>query len=556
MTEHAGHAATESTPSPGVLDTPWAFWAMAALATLVGAWLRLHALEQPSFWVDEFFTIGRAGRDPLGWRRWLGYLPTRLSLGLHGAELSQISIQNIEAWRSLGVTERGARLGPCWVGIATVPLVALLARRVVGGAAAGIAALLLAITPWHLYWSQMARFYTTQFLFTSVFVLALARGVQTGGRRWFWLAGLSALLAYLSHLTALFVVAASFSALALAAWLRWHAPGLRAGLLTVVGIGFACAALFLLAEFAPLGASSAFDVAGFADQDWDPSLRVLRVGAVLRIEPVVFVVGIGAAVAALRRRDVTGVLFAGVALGVPAIALLLNPIFPIGPRYFFPCLYAWTLLAGLWAVDVERQLRPGGGLLAGLAGAGAVLVAVGANAYLYAADGSGQRERWREAFAFVQAHAEPGDPVIAAGGRFQARYYPGRALVRREPPGRSLQTLEPGSWLIHRRPRPLPEIYSQVLDLEAHFEIPSKPWSRSLWVLRAPERAKRAQRAASRPARSEAKPSEDRTGSSEGRCRAKRVRLKQARSARSEPQASEASAASSRASSRSLRSSW
>ncbi len=491
MRDNPEHDATASTPPPDLLDASWTFWAIVGVATLIGAWLRLHALGEPSFWVDEFFTIGRTGLDPVSWQRWIGYLPSKLSLALHGAELSRITLDNIESWPSLGVTERAARLGPCWVGIVTIPIVALLARGVVGGGVAGIATLLLAITPWHLYWSQMARFYSTQFLFSSVFVLALARGVQNARPGWLGLAVVSGLLGYLAHPTTFFVLAASFAALALAAWLRWPAPGLRAGLLTIVGIGMACGGLLAVNELARSGGSGPSGLAAFAGQDWDPRLEVLLVGAVLRIEPAVLVVGVGAATAALYRRDSLGLLFGAVALLVPAIVLMLNPMFPIGPRYFFPCLYAWNLLAGRWAVDVERRLRPSGGLLAGLAGAGALLVAVGANAYLYTTDGSGQRERWREAFAFVAAHGKPEDRVIAVAGPFQARFYLGRSVESREPSFQEMLALEPGTWVIHRRPRPLPDALSRALDFEAHFEIPSKPWSRVLYVLRAPERPAR-----------------------------------------------------------------
>jgi hypothetical protein len=498
MRENAGHAATVSTLSPALLEARWAFFLMLALATAIGAWLRLHALDQPSFWVDEFFTISRAGRDPLSWQRWIGYLPTQASLWLHGARLSEIGLDNIESWQALGVTERAARLGACWVGIATIPLLGLAARAVVGGGVAGLSVLLLSISPWHVYWSQMARFYSLQFLFTSLFLVALARGLQGGGRVFFGLAGLTALLAYFSHPTALFVPAVSFGALGLVAWLRPPVQELRTALATLVGVGLLCAGLWAGGELTAASDAGPPGLVRFAGQEWDPSLRVLLVGAVLRIEPVVFVVGLGAALGAFWRRDAIGVLFACVALGVPALVLLLKPIFPIGPRYFFPALYAWTLLAAHWAVDVERRLRPTGGTLAGLAGAGALLAAVGANAYLYAADGSGQRDRWQEAIAFVRERAEPGDAVIVAKGPFQARYYMQmRDVSHSEPKPEAYPTLAPGTWLIHRQTRPLGRSQREFFDLEAHFEIPSKPWSRVLYVLRVPDR----RRADSAPAR-------------------------------------------------------
>jgi hypothetical protein len=60
---------------------------MLVVATVLGAGLRLHGLEKPSLWVDEFFTIARAGSEDLHWINAFGYPPTRFSLWLHGAEL-------------------------------------------------------------------------------------------------------------------------------------------------------------------------------------------------------------------------------------------------------------------------------------------------------------------------------------------------------------------------------------------------------------------------------------------------------------------------------------
>src|SRR5262245_6711269 len=141
-------------PGTGLLDQPATFWIALVLATALGAFLRLSDLAAPSLWVDEFFTIARAGSDPLHWTNAVGYLPSRITLALHDAQLARIGLANIEEWQALGVSEYAARLGPAVIGVATIPLLGLLARPLVGGGAAAIAALLLALSPWHLYASQ------------------------------------------------------------------------------------------------------------------------------------------------------------------------------------------------------------------------------------------------------------------------------------------------------------------------------------------------------------------------------------------------------------------
>jgi hypothetical protein len=450
---------------------------MVLAATVVGAVLRLHGLEKPSFWVDEFFTIARSGRHYLPWTHAVGYLPTQFSLWLHGADLGRIALDNITDWQALGVSERAARLGACWVGIATVPILGLLTRSVAGGGVAGVSALLVAITPWHLYWSQMARFYTTKFLFASLFVLLFARGMQTGHRGYFAIASAAALLAYLSHTTAIFVVGACIAGLGLAWIVRVPLPHLGAGVSSLALIAGACGLLLLVKESAPLGR--------FATQSWDPSLQKLILGTVLRIEPVTCAVGLGWSIVTVRRRDLFGILVSAIAVLVPLAVLTLKPFFPVAPRYYFPCFFAWALLASMWVVEIDRRLGVSAGRLAGATGLAALLIAVAFSTYLYCRDGAGARARWREAYEYVLQYGDPNDPVLVGAGKFQAQYYL-RREVAEFPAATEVASLAPGTWVIHRSRGANPPAYGDLLDVKARYEIPSKPWSWVLYVMRVP----------------------------------------------------------------------
>jgi hypothetical protein len=474
---------TTATTRAGLLERTWVFWALLAAATAAGAALRLSGLERPSLWVDEFFTIARAGAEPSHWSRALGYLPTRFTLWLAGADLASIDLANVAQWPALGVSERAARLGPCWIGVASVPILGLLARPVVGSGAAALAALLLAITPWHLYWSQMARYYSAQFLLVQLFLLLFARGVASGRQLWFALSAASALLAYLCHPTALFVVGACGAVVALAWWLRAPLPHLRAGLLWLALTAAGCALVLGLRE---LGSGSAkLPLAAFSEQSWDASLDTLALGTVLRIEPATFVAALAGLFIALRRRDAFGLLLGAVAVLVPVGVLALKPLFPIDPRYYFNCFFAWALLASLWCVEVDRRVAPDAGAIAGAAGAALLCVAVGFSAFLYSRDGSGARERWREAFAYVRLHAAPDAPVYVQAGDFQAQFYLGRTGLPFPEP-KEVDALPPGSWLVHRNRGARSPVYADRLEVKARYEVPSKPWSWVVYVLRVP----------------------------------------------------------------------
>jgi hypothetical protein len=494
--------AEDAAERSGLLDEPWMFWTMLVTATLLGAALRLHGLGRPSFWVDEFFTIGRTGTDALHWAQALGYLPTWLTLWQGGADLSQISLSNIPEWQALGVSERAARLGPCWVGIVSVPILALLARPVAGSGVAGVSALLVAITPWHLYWSQMARFYTTQFLLAGAFLLLFARALQTGRRAAFAAAFVAGVLALLAHATSIFILGACGFAVGLGWMLRAPVPHLAKATRWLA---------LLLVAFALITASREFDLLVHGDPDapvvgpiqapgtttwvgekarqsWGPPIRELVISTVQRVEPITCVVAAIWAWVMLRRRDPFGILVTAVALGVPTGVVLLAAIFPIAPRYYFPAFLAWALLAAMWAVEVDRRLASSAGRLAGVAGALALLTAVGFSAFLYARDGAGARLRWREAFAVIEREGSPADPVLRSGeGDFQSQYYFHRKL-----PGLRADTdvasLAPGTWILHRTRGSRPPIHADQLEVRARYEIPSKPWSWVLYVLRVPAR--------------------------------------------------------------------
>lgn len=488
-----------ATERRGLLDEPWAFWALLAAATALGAFLRLHGLGAPSFWVDEFFTIGRTGNEALHVAQALGYLPSWLTLRLAGAELAQVSLSNIAEWQALGVTEHAARLGPCLVGIASIPVLAWLARPVAGSGVAALTALLVAITPWHLYWSQMARFYTTQFLFAGAFVLLFARALRTGRSATFAAAFAAGLLALLAHATSIFIVGAC--ALFVGIGFVARAPGLHltrgARWLALLGVAFALIAVSREFDLLVHGAAepppnSPIQAPGTTSwvgektrQGWGPPIRELVVSTVQRVEPVPFVLALIWAGVALRRRDPVGVLATCVALAVPAGVLLLALLFPIAPRYFFPSLLGFALLASMWAVEVDRRLAPVAGRLAGSAGALALVVAVGFSAFLYARDGAGARPRWRDAFAVIAAQASPSDAVLRQGeGDFQSQYYLHRRIGALEP-GADLAALAPGTWIVQRTRGSRPPL-QHGLELKGRFEIPSKPWSWVLYVLRVP----------------------------------------------------------------------
>lgn len=145
------------------------------LATGVAAGLRLLDLGTWSLWIDEAHTFRDATMPLFGdgglFATDRGFYPVPFLLlrGLFAV--------------GLGQDEGSLRLPFALVGIATVPVLGLLGRRIVGDRAAVVAAWLCALHPWHVYWSQNARGYGLAFLCAAIAVHGLDRWADRGGVR-------------------------------------------------------------------------------------------------------------------------------------------------------------------------------------------------------------------------------------------------------------------------------------------------------------------------------------------------------------------------------------
>ena len=183
----------------------WEIGAVVAVVLLAAA-LRMYGLATKSFWVDEIKAVIVSGSLQQSLiETGFGHEPPLRYFLLHYL----IRLNPPELW---------ARLPSYLLGVASVPLLWLLGRRLFGVGAAVTAAFLLALSPWHIVESQDARMYTVMLFFWLLslvcFLAALERPKQ--GLLWVALAVVHAVNFYLSYLT-IFVLAAE--ALVLIVWL-------------------------------------------------------------------------------------------------------------------------------------------------------------------------------------------------------------------------------------------------------------------------------------------------------------------------------------------------
>lgn len=133
------------------------------MATVLGAVLRLYMLTGQSLWVDEMLT-------------WQTIRP-----GIPAGFFEQIfdSIQGplymAVTWPLLRLQDSALmlRLPAALAGIATIPLFGLFVSRLMGDRAARLAVLLLALNPFHVWYSQEGRGYAFLILFSVLMGLAI-----------------------------------------------------------------------------------------------------------------------------------------------------------------------------------------------------------------------------------------------------------------------------------------------------------------------------------------------------------------------------------------------
>lgn len=144
---------------------------LAAALTIAGMALRFHRLGEWSLWIEEHHTLRHSTAisslgSAFATTRPLYYLLTRLLL-FFGEP-----------------TEWLLRLPSAVIGGLSIPLIFVLFKRIVNLRVALIATALLAISPWHIYWSQNARFYSLALVFYSLSLSLFYIGVQRQKRLW------------------------------------------------------------------------------------------------------------------------------------------------------------------------------------------------------------------------------------------------------------------------------------------------------------------------------------------------------------------------------------
>jgi mannosyltransferase len=376
-----------------VVRRPWIEAAAVAAILFLAIGLRFWHLGSWSFWPDEIFSFGTASD---------GFSDSILRRSLATDLISAVV-------GALGPSEWNARLVPALIGMATIPLLYLLLRRCMAMPGALLTVTLLAFSPWHLYWSQNARFYTLLFLFFNLGLLFFYLGLEED-RPWYMVAALLFFgLAARERLVALLGIPAIVAYLLLLVMLRFARPQ---------GLNFRNLAIF----FVPALAAGAVLVMPYVMnlEGWMRGFGRINNSPVFLAGGTFFYIGLPVAAFAagsglyLVTRKNRLALLLGLSAVLPlAILMALSLIQYTANRYIFFSMFSWLALAGLGFQALWDRLAKDVRVWA-LIVTGVLLAAYAGDLFQYYTFQNGNRDDWRAAFAHIAENGQPGDIVTSS----------------------------------------------------------------------------------------------------------------------------------------------
>lgn len=404
-----------------VKEKPLYHYGILTAIILLAAALRFFKLGEWSMWIDEIYTINRAQIHFSNPIQVIQNLPNTLWLPI------SVILTNI-VLSSLGITEWSARLVSALIGIVSIPILYFITRRIFNTVVALILALLLAISPWHIYWSQNARFYTSLMLLYSLAAFLFYLGIERDRPIYFVGFYILFYFALSERLLAAFILPTIFTYLIFLWVFRIERPpGLHLRNLLIFIAPILLMVVYEAFRYMMSGTSiTTFFLADFGEKQVEDPVRLL-LAIIYNIGFPIISLGLVAGVYLLLKRNRAGIfLFLSATLPI-VLLILLNPIAFTKDRYVFITLTFWLILVALALNELVSHASGLGYLLTF-----GVLVVLLADAVssdiLYYHVNNGNRRDWRAAFEIIKAKSRSDDVVVAWWPEFSP-FYLGKEIL-------------------------------------------------------------------------------------------------------------------------------
>jgi 4-amino-4-deoxy-L-arabinose transferase-like glycosyltransferase len=397
---------------------PWMPYVGLLLITILAAALRFYKLGAWSFWIDEIFTINHAVRHFGN----IGLLLDHIPPARNWVPMSVILTAQV--LNLLGINEWSARLVSVVIGVFTIPMLYFPLRKIFGNQVMLIALLLLAISPWHIFWSQNARFYTSLLLLSTLALFAFFYIIEHDRPVFLLLFYVLLYLASSERLTVFLIVPVIFGYI----FSLWVLPiekpkGLNRKTVLLSVLPLILFALLEVCRSAFLGSSLTISILDtFSGQPNTTPLR-LTLSIIYRISVPVFILGLFGGIYTITTKQRAG-LFVFISATLPVLLLIVLSMFMFTvDRYIFITLLPWLILCAMAVKELFFQakrfavLLPFGVLMI-------FLFSSMSDIYLYYQFQNGNRPNWKDAYGYVERNIESGDIVYTTGYQLGEYYLP------------------------------------------------------------------------------------------------------------------------------------
>ncbi len=385
--------------------------------------MRFIRLGHWSLWIDESLTY------------------TDWHVGLQGGEIhNPLGYALIAgAVRVLGGVpdEFALRILPAIVGFLTIPLTWLAFRRFAGELRASSAALLLAASSWHVYWSQNARFYTfaqaAALAGGWLFIAGLQRGTTLRAIAGLALVGLGVLFHPSVALLLPVLVIAPFVVGWMGSALDEGAGRVARRCLIAGVIGALIGAKWAITAWLTYHTQKG--------QELTAERVLASIGHYLKttgfyVTPVLGAAALCGVAFAWKRRDQAGLFVAVVVAGCLFLALVASMFVRVAAQYVF-FLLPWIVLLACMPIppsSPECAARPASRRRGPIAALIVILVVPAlADLMLYFTVRHGERPQWRDAWEFVWNQRHEGDLVLGMDASVGEYYLSPRNVDLRHP---------------------------------------------------------------------------------------------------------------------------
>lgn len=407
---------------------------LLCVSVIIGSALRLYHLGTQSLWGDEALTVlSYTSGDSLS---------DLLSHIWQNAFHPPLYFAIVHYWYLLGDSEFMLRLPSAFFGVGAIPLVYILARRFFHDTVAGFSSLIMAVSPFHVWYSQEARMYSLLVLLALASMLFFDRTRTTRRASDFVLYVVFTALCLYTHMAALLLVAAQSAIVLSNLVTNWRRSLPWIGVQALILMAFVPWMInFAVANrsasgVAPIGSEredsplhlgySLFTFAvGYSLGPSVSTLHALSPGEAISshlpaivISASVFgvLIGVGAVMAFRLNRPAfqTLIAYISVPFFLSAVSMLV-PGISLNPRYLIVAIIPFYVLLALGVmacmrVAILRSIPPAAAAILGL------------SLYNYYFLPAYAKQDIRSAAALVNTRARPGDVVIISsielGGPF------------------------------------------------------------------------------------------------------------------------------------------